>query len=216
MIIARGRGYIFVHIPKTGGTAMALALENRVQKDDILIGDTPKAQRRRGRLAGVASAGRLWKHSKLADAEGLLTREEMAQMFVFSMVRNPWDRMVSYYHWLLEQRFDHPAVVLAKASDFATFVQNPHTIASLRTHSYRSYTCDGDGTNHCNLFARLEYLEADLVPLWRHLGFTLDLPYANRSARRADWRPYYDDATTAVVAECAASDIARFGYTFDP
>ena len=26
MIISRGRGYIFVHIPKTGGTAMALAL----------------------------------------------------------------------------------------------------------------------------------------------------------------------------------------------
>ena len=42
MIISRGRGYIFVHIPKTGGTAMALALEDRAKADDILIGDTPK------------------------------------------------------------------------------------------------------------------------------------------------------------------------------
>ena len=43
MIISRGRGYIFVHIPKTGGTSMAAALEARAMKDDILIGDTEKA-----------------------------------------------------------------------------------------------------------------------------------------------------------------------------
>ena len=44
MIISRGRRYIFVHIPKTGGTALSLALEARAMKDDIIIGDTPKAQ----------------------------------------------------------------------------------------------------------------------------------------------------------------------------
>ena len=50
MIISHGRQYIFVHIPKTGGTSLALALEARAMKDDILIGDTPKAKKRRQRL----------------------------------------------------------------------------------------------------------------------------------------------------------------------
>ena len=68
MIISPGRRYIFVHIPKTGGTALASALEGRAMKDDILIGDTAKARARKGRLlgaksAGAKSAGRLWKHS---------------------------------------------------------------------------------------------------------------------------------------------------------
>ena len=110
MILSRGRGYVFVHIPKTGGTALALALESRAMKDDILLGDTPKAKRRRHRVKGVKSRGRLWKHATLADIDGLVTQGELAGLFAVTLVRNPWDRMVSYYHWLRDQRFVHPAV----------------------------------------------------------------------------------------------------------
>ncbi|MFI2767378.1 Type II secretory pathway, pullulanase PulA, partial [Sulfitobacter sp. M22386] len=63
MIISRGRRYVFVHIPKTGGTSLALALEARAMKDDVMLGDTPKARKRRRRVQGVETAGRLWKHS---------------------------------------------------------------------------------------------------------------------------------------------------------
>lgn len=121
MIISRGRNYIFVHIPKTGGTSLALALEERAKADDILVGDTPKARRRQRRLKGVRTAGRLWKHSTLADIEGLVSRAFIANAFTMTLVRNPWDRMVSYYHWLRAQRFDHPAVHLARRTDFAGF-----------------------------------------------------------------------------------------------
>lgn len=71
MILSRGRRYIFIHIPKTGGTALTLALEARAMKDDILIGDTPKAKARHARQRGLKSAGRLWKHATMADIAGL-------------------------------------------------------------------------------------------------------------------------------------------------
>ena len=81
---------------------MTLALEARANADDIIIGDTPKAKRRGKRLADLTPAGRLWKHSNLRDIVGIVDASAMQDYFVFTIARNPWDRMVSYYHWARE------------------------------------------------------------------------------------------------------------------
>lgn len=213
MIISPQRRYVFVHIPKTGGTAMTLALEGRAARDDILIGDTPKAQARRGRLKGVQVPGRLWKHSTLADIDGLV---DLSDMFIFTLVRNPWDRMVSYYHWLRDQSFDHPAVGRAKALDFSGFLNHPGTASSLHAAPYASYVTDAGGIMRATLFIRLEHLAQDMAPLTAHLGFAPVLPVANQSNRGRDWRPYYSDTDAATLARICAPDIAAFAYCFDP
>jgi hypothetical protein len=217
MILSRGRRFIFIHIPKTGGTALTLALEARAMKDDILIGDTPKARARKGRLQGVKSAGRLWKHSTLADIAGLATDAEIAEFFTLTLVRNPWDRAVSYYHWLRGQSFAHPAVGLAKTHDFSGFLNHPQTETSLRLWPYTAYMRAPNGQERASLYARLEHLDADLAPFEAHLGFRLTpLPRANESERARDWRGFYSDADAALLADICAGDIARFGYRFDP
>lgn len=216
MIISRGRSYIFVHIPKTGGTAMALALEDRAKADDIMIGDTPKAVKRRGKVKGVQTAGRLWKHSTLADAEGLITRADMAQMFTFTLIRNPWDRMVSYYHWLKTQTFDHPAVTLARTKGFSGFVNAPLTRSTFRSNPYASYMTDAGGVVHADLYIRLEHLADDIAPLAAHLGFTPDVPVANASGRARDWRGFYTESDAELVGDICAVDIETHGYDFDP
>ena len=216
MIISRGRRFIFVHIPKTGGTSMALALERRAMKDDILIGDTPKARARRGRLRGVSTQGRLWKHSTLADIAGLVTDAEIESFFTFTLVRNPWDRVVSYYHWLRGQAFAHPAVGLAKSLDFPGFLNHPQTRTALSLWPASAYMRDRHGTERASLFLRLEHLPEDLPRLEAHLGFRFSpLPRSNDSAREADWRLYYRDADAALVGQLCAEDIERFGYRYD-
>jgi len=214
MIISPGRNFIFVHVPKTGGTALSLAYEARARADDILIGDTPKARRRRHRLRGATAAGRLWKHATLADIEGLVSRDFIAGAFCATLVRNPWDRLVSYYHWARAQGFDHPAVRLAQGHDFSGFLNHPHTRRTISAAPFGCYMTAGDGREHCRAFIRIEAFEADAAPLFAHLGFRLDLARVNPSDRRADWRGYYTDADAALVATLCADDIARFGYRF--
>ncbi|MFN3971226.1 MAG: Type II secretory pathway, pullulanase PulA [Gemmobacter sp.] len=215
MIISRGRRYVFVHVPKTGGTSLALALEARAMKDDILIGDTPKARARRGRVKRLKAAGRLWKHSTLADIAGLVSPEELAAFFTVTLVRNPWDRAVSYYHWLRVQGFAHPAVGLAKTHDFRGFLAHPQTMAAFRMWPYGAYMRDAGGVERARAFVRLERFDEDAAPFAAHLGFPLRLPVVNESARGRDWRPYYDDGGSALLADLCAEDIARFGYRFD-
>lgn len=216
MIISHGRSYIFVHIPKTGGTALAMALEGRAKADDLLVGDTPKALKRKAKLKNLRPKGRLWKHSTLADVEGVITREEMDSLFTFTLVRNPWDRMVSYYHWLQDQSFNHPAVKLAQRSNFSVFMNDPLTIASFQHSPYSSYMKDGAGVEHADLYIRLEHLEEDMEPLVKHLGFVPEMPVANKSERPRDWRGFYTAYDAEKLGEYCAQDIAAYGYTFDP
>ncbi|WP_299547064.1 sulfotransferase family 2 domain-containing protein [uncultured Tateyamaria sp.] len=214
MILSAGRKYVFVHAPKTGGTAMALALEARAMKDDIMLGDTPKALKRRHRVQGVETRGRLWKHSTLADINGLVP--SLDGLFAFTLVRNPWDRMVSYYHWLREQAFDHPAVALAAQMEFCDFACAALIRSSMQASPARHYMTDADGDERCDLYIRLEHFDTDADPLWDHLGFRLHLPPdINASERSADYRAYYSDTARSAVAEACAEDIERFAYTFE-
>lgn len=215
MIISHRHRYIFVHAPKTGGTSLALALEAKIGKVDILIGDTPKAVKRRKRLKGVTASGRLWKHSQLADIYGLVTQSDVEQYFVFTLVRNPWDRIVSYYHWLKVQHFEHPAVLLAQSLDFSGFIHHEMTRQAFSTAPYASFVTDAQGRERCDLFLRLEAISEDVAKLQSALGLRLpDLTHCNRSDRSANWRQYFSEKDAALVAEICATDIARFAYQF--
>ncbi|MGR3621748.1 sulfotransferase family 2 domain-containing protein [Pseudophaeobacter sp.] len=215
MILSRGRKYLFIHIPKTGGTALALALEARAMRDDMMLGDTPKAKKRRRRLQDVQTAGRLWKHSTLSDIAGLIPEEELRDLFTFTLVRNPWDRAVSYYHWLREQSFGHSAVGMAKALDFREFTLSPLILRSLEHSQAPSYMRHADGTEQCQTYIRIEHFQRDAVPLFQHLGFDLTLPVENRSDRLRDWRGYYDAETKAAIAQACGEEIERFEYSFN-
>jgi len=215
MIISHGRKFIFVHIPKTGGTSLSLALEAKAMKDDILIGDTPKAKNRRKRIKNAKVSGRLWKHARLTDIYGLVTQEQIERYLVFTIVRNPWDRVVSYYHWLKMQKFDHPAVEIAKNNSFTDFLADPAIQRSLRNDAARNYVSDRDGIERCDMYLRMEHLPEDVGRLGGNLGIKLaDLPHDNRSERDSDYADYYDVDSRNIVHAAFADDIERFEYRF--
>ena len=208
MIVSLRHRYIFVHIPKTGGTSFAAALERRVGPADILIGDTPKARQRAHRVSALSAQGRLWKHSRLSDIEGMPEATPVSDFFVVTLTRNPWTRVLSLYHWLRAQNFDHPAVPLARALGFRDFLGHETIAAMLSTDTVAAYVGE-----RADAVIRIEHVAADAGLFEAHLGHRLPpLPHLNRSDRPSDVRAAYDAGSAYRVADWFAADIARFGY----
>lgn len=84
------------------------------------------------------------------------------------------------------------------------------TQSAVAATPYRSYVTQGAH------YFRLEHLAQDLAPLWQYLGFAIPVEQINKSARLADWRPYYSPPDAELVAKLCAEDIARSDYKFDP
>ena len=158
----------------------------------------------------------MWKHSTLRDIEGVLTEAEMEDFLVFTLVRNPWDRMVSYYHWLRDQNFSHVAVGRAKRMRFSEFLADPETQAAFRAAPSDSYVTGPSGRMLGDLFLRFEDLPGAVATLEARLGVKLPpLERVNASERPVDYRAAYGEGDAEQVAEMFASDISRFGYRFD-
>lgn len=109
MIINTQYKFIFVHIPKTAGTSIMRSLE------------------------GIEGNNRRWlantKHETLAQLNAnigarlslkdRLLGQTPKDYFNFGFVRNPWDRMASFYQFLVEK---HPRSEIDTVSCFKDFL----------------------------------------------------------------------------------------------
>src|SRR5204862_2265949 len=86
--------FLFVHIPKTAGNSIQSVLRDYWEDQLIAL---------RNEQDGVERFGlrnpkyKLKKHSTLADYRVALGEMEFDNLYKFTSVRNPWDRMISLY-----------------------------------------------------------------------------------------------------------------------
>src|SRR6266481_9206544 len=84
----------FVHIPKTAGNSIQSILRDYSEDEIVAL---------RSDQDGIERFGlrnpnyKIKKHSTLAEYRGALGEERFRSLYKFACVRNPWDRMVSYY-----------------------------------------------------------------------------------------------------------------------
>lgn len=94
MIISENKKFIFIHIPKTGGTSVTRSLEECLKYNDIVLGGTQygeKLQKIYKKQFGVS------KHSLGIEIQDLVGQEKWEDFFRFSVVRNPYHRIFSNY-----------------------------------------------------------------------------------------------------------------------
>ena len=137
--------------------------------------------------------------------------------FKFAFIRNPWDLVVSTYHYLKKVFAEHAHLGLVdpdydhilKTGGFGDFVRAYPMINADMT----SFISDSDGHLLVDFVGRCERIEEDFEVICRRIGVTATLRHENVT-EHAHYREYYNGATRAIVEEHFRRDIERFGYKF--
>src|ERR1700733_2897938 len=88
-------GFVYVHVPKTGGTSVKDNLSSYGQDTAICIQRTRDAEQLRARR-GIT----LNKHSTAVQIRDAVGHRRFDALFKFSIIRNPFSRTVSTYQFL--------------------------------------------------------------------------------------------------------------------
>jgi hypothetical protein len=213
VIVSHEHGFVFMKTRKTAGTSVEIALSRVCGPDDVItpLLEEPLRASSGGRGPQNYEAPplerRAFNHMPVSMVRRMLGRKRFESYFSFAVERNPWDAVVSLYHWHVR---DTPDPV-----PFDTYVAS-QAVDTFAAKQHRVYRLDGRVA--VDRVLRYESLEAELAAVWTALGLpgSPDLPHAKAGTRprEASYRSYYDDASRDRVAELFAAPIAELGYEF--
>jgi hypothetical protein len=217
MILSHTHRFLFFHIAKTGGMSVRETLEPFcVEPEKFVMRRPPKMIGER-----VNPLYKVWEtlllHAKASDVKRELPPEIFDAYFKFVFVRNPWDWLVSMYHFVLREsaaaRHDEVKALGSFDSyvEWAVSTANPFPKGVSGVQS--EMITDTDGSLLVDFVGAYENLAQDFAEVTKILGIQASLPHINQSVHR-DYQTYYNDHTRAIVAEHFRSDIEMFGYSF--
>ena len=138
-------------------------------------------------------------------------------LFTFAFVRNPWDKVVSHYHYRVKT---NQSGLRDRPLDFNTWVRLAYIDKDSSYYDHprifmpqMDWITDRDGKILVDFIGRFEQLDRDFRAVCDHLGITAELPHEKKS-NRGPYQAYYDDETRAFVADWFDQDIDLFDYRF--
>ena len=96
-IINFSKNYLFIHIPKTGGSSIKRMLEPTLTIRDVLLGGTPFGEAIATHYLQKYGIG---KHATAVQLKKELGKDQYNAMYSFSIVRNPYFRTLSIFLFL--------------------------------------------------------------------------------------------------------------------
>jgi hypothetical protein len=212
VLISYTRPFFFIHIDKAAGTSIQDALRP--------FADPVQKCRLRRRLTWLGGVNRVFgiyreiefpEHCHALTIKNCLPASVYDRMFKFAFVRNPWDRLVSRYAYLLRVEKHSRHEFVKKMSGFEEYVE--WEIRRGKMHQWE-YVCDRQGKLVVDFIGYFENLQEDFAVVCKRLGVDAHLPQANASKHR-DYREQYTSALRERVLRAFARDIELFGYEFD-
>lgn len=209
MLLSESKRFLFVHVQKTAGTSLTELLAPYAL--------APSASRC-NKLASDLGLRRDWrryyfrKHAPLTRAERVLPPELFGSLYKFAFVRNPWDRLVSWYTFILEDREHHRHQKVRSLPDFGAFLR----LQARRPRCSQWWMLqDSSRRLGVDFVGRFENLDRDIAQVCSRLGIEQRPLPRRMSSRHAPYQSFYTPALVEFVARNWAPEIEAFGYRFD-
>ena len=204
MIVSHKHKFIFIHIPKTGGTTIASAMPGNIQ---------------------------FKYHAKARHIKDDFTMYN--DYFSFAFVRNPWDRLYSIYTFnqRFVKRHVHTPIYETNGlnhyfeCDFKTWLMEKSTWSAWdmqkqylpeQLQTQYDYIVDENGNNIISHIARYENFTEEYIAICDKLNVkSKTLEVLNKSKRVQNFKDVYDEEMIVFVNKNHKIDIDKFNYTFE-
>jgi hypothetical protein len=198
MRISHKHKFISISIPKTGSTSVRHALDKFSDQKSVSNGhDT------------------FYHHSTYSRLRERL--DYIDDYFVFAFVRNPWDRVVSQWHYMNNYAQSgseinykkHCNKVLKSIDSFSQFAKSKHTIGQCMNWVQHQNSVA------VNYVGKMETIQYDFDIICDKLNLPRQVVPHHNKTNKKDYSEYYDDETREIVAQKYAKDIEQFSYKFE-
>jgi hypothetical protein len=226
VIVNHTHKFIFVHVPKSAGTSVTQMFSEYSSYRDLEVGGTPLGEALQNEFKKRFG---LTKHATASEIRAIVGDELWKAYFSFGIVRNPYARAQSTFHFMKRWRGNKEMdrlKFIENMPDFRSFALSPK-LKRKQYHrllwSQTQWLCDDAGKLLVSQVGRLESLDADLARIQtqipglpeRPAQAVLEAPKRNKSD--AD-----DEALTQLLRdepeveqalyEAYKDDFANFGY----
>jgi len=209
------KNLVFLHVPKTAGTSMQTLLRLRGGKH---IMDEDFDFEKMNHIVFIGSP----------DIDFMLRRTNIDKnwwkdSYKFAFVRNPWDRLVSCYHFFCRIRLSRDRVSNPCLKSWKTFIQRV-----VIDHEYLGVLKMSTSKSHfqailpqvtwlrpyIDFIGKFENVNEDWAKLLENVGLEFEpLPHVNVSVHKP-YREYYTKEIKDAVTKFYEEDIDTFKYTF--
>jgi hypothetical protein len=208
MIISHKYKFIFTAIPKTATHAIRFAVRPFLDdQDQEQVGLFVKKEFPYEELAKIQHG-----HIKCLEIKPFLGVEVWNSYFKFAIVRNPYDRFVSYCAFMNKNNPD--------------FTKNPQpymyqALLNKKTHKHilfipqSDFICDANDQLMINYTGRYETLQSSYDTVCDSINLTKSSLETINSSTHMPYKEYYNDELKEMVYNFYKKDFIHFGYSKD-
>ena|SRR5690606_17879841 len=214
MLYSRDKSFLFIHIPKTAGTSIRSVLSPYSGKSGVFnfIGRRLEQYPAFCFKTGLSARRTYDSHTTYERFERLFPQKERDKLFKFCIVRNPYDRMYSYYLHVLSIPGHRSYDLIKSFNSFDGMLQN---LDKINEPTQKSYIINSKGEISVDFIGKFENLHDDFSSVCRRLDIPYNLPRKNTRKKNKHYNEAYDENNWRYVAEYYSEDFEEFGYDKD-